>query len=171
MTTVYQYQIFCVTEQKMVTGWGTVHPTTCYNNHEHEVNLNSVSQIDKVSNNVVNVSNETIPFGQKPTSGNYRCSCLVMSCAPNTTSQSDVVFELPMSCNAIQFNVSTENIGDEVTITAAPNTVIGVLNADVNSGATHIPIQSSMIPYLQTGLYIKLSDGTNLDDMGMKNFI
>ena len=43
--TTYKYRIYCITENRFVSGYGTNYPTTCYNNPSHTVNSNGVNLI------------------------------------------------------------------------------------------------------------------------------
>lgn len=55
---VYQWQIYCNTESKWVQNWSLTAPTTCVNNTAHTVNSSSVQQIQAVSNQQINVTNQ-----------------------------------------------------------------------------------------------------------------
>jgi len=166
MSIISNYKIFCVTENMYVTGWGTSAPTTCYNNIDHQVNLDSVSIVSSYDIDTVIVSNEKIPPGREPTGGQYKSKTLVFTCAPNAVTTGDVINKIPWSINWVGFSATTAHIGDTVSLVANPDTPIGVLPSDVSSGVSTIPINVGMVPYLIRGFELKLSDGTNMDDLG-----
>ena len=49
MTTVYKYRIYCITENTWSYIWSETLPTTCPNDTNHEVNPESISDIDSVT--------------------------------------------------------------------------------------------------------------------------
>lgn len=54
---VSKWRIFCNTEQSWVESWGTVPPTVCANNNTHEINPNSVQELETISNQVLDIGN------------------------------------------------------------------------------------------------------------------
>lgn len=166
MANVNQYEIFCVTDQKFVRGWGTAPPTVCYENNTHEVNPNSISLISSVSNNKVFVENEQIPDGYEATGGNYKCHTVRVSVQPNETKIHVISEPIPMCINVIQLNITTQNIGDVISLVTLPNTVIGTLRSNIETGTTVIPINAGTIPYLKKGFNLKISNGTDVDELG-----
>lgn len=55
--TVNRYRYFCTTESNYVYKWDEVPPTTCVNNETHTIDIDSITIIDKVQSNGVEVVN------------------------------------------------------------------------------------------------------------------
>lgn len=55
---VTQWQIYCNTEASWVQSWSANPPTTCINNTEHEVNSDSIQEIQTVNNQQVHIVNQ-----------------------------------------------------------------------------------------------------------------
>src|SRR5438034_79066 len=49
MTTINNYQLYCVTEAALVNSWGEIPPTTCPNNTLHTIDPDSITIIQRVS--------------------------------------------------------------------------------------------------------------------------
>ncbi len=161
-STVYKYKIYCTTEAKYVEGWGSIEPTTCYNNTAHSVNLNSVQQLETVKNSQVkviedsaniarNVKIVTIDFVDVPAGG---------------TQTKTYTFDIVTSMYSYKFATDDTNKGDEITIAVNPNTVLGLITANVSAGNTFIYAPAAMFLYGWPGFNVYLSNGTNLDDLG-----
>lgn len=56
-TEVHYYRYYCQTESNFVYKWDTTLPSTCPNDHNHTIDSNSITIIDTVSNNHVEVVN------------------------------------------------------------------------------------------------------------------
>lgn len=158
MSSVIRYEIFCVTEQTFVQSWGITPPTKCPNDTSHEINLDSVNRVGSVSEDKVTINNEFVPPGAISTSGYYKCDCIIVTCAPSTTTVYDTAIPFPICINTVQFAISQENCGDTVTIIGAPNTLLCPNDTEVLSGSNTITVPSVIAPYLIKGFYFKLKD-------------
>lgn len=163
-SSVYNYEIFCITDQKFVSGWGTSPPNKCYENDTHEINPNSISIVNTISENKVYLENKNVPPGSDPISGLYKCDTIRLTCPPNT--KTTFVFQkpFPVCINILQFNLSDNNVGDYVDVVSLPNTIIGTLRDDVAVGSNTIPVKVETLPYFQRGYALKLSNGAGTTD-------
>jgi hypothetical protein len=57
---VYRYQFYCEDEDKWYFEWNTNPPTQCPNNSNHQIDVNSISIIDQVSNQIISYGDSTI---------------------------------------------------------------------------------------------------------------
>ena len=48
MSTIYKFQIYCITEKKWKVTYGPTPPTTCPTNTAHDVNLDNVAKTGKI---------------------------------------------------------------------------------------------------------------------------
>ena len=160
--TVYQYRIYCNTENTFVTGWGTTPPTTCYNNNEHAVNELSIQVIQTVSSDQVTIKEDKIEIAR-----NLAIKQIEFKDVPTNSSQHvEFTFELLYSMYSFKFMADDTNKGDEITIAVNPDTTMGLITQDVKIGDTVIYAPAALILFGYPGFYIKLSDGVNTDDIG-----
>jgi len=167
-TTVCQYNLFCIDENKTVSVWETDAPTKCPNDTTHQINPASVYVAGIIAENKVNINNEEIPFGSQSTGGFYKGDSIVMDCKANTVTEYDMIKKFPISVNSLQIDISADNIGDDITIVTKPDTVVGALALDCDNTSTTITaiVSNTALPYLIAGFALKLRDTANLNDLG-----
>ena len=161
-TKVINYRIYCNSESTWVSGWGTTAPTVCYNNNTHDVNLNSVQELDSVEETVVTVKEEK--HGQ--TGGNFAVETVTVTVGANETKATDFSWPFGINVFALEFQTANNQSGDVFDIRANPETPIGSLTADISAGGTIIEVSSTVMLYAKIGFEITLDDGTNSDFMG-----
>lgn len=162
MSTVFKYKIYCTTEAAYVTGWGLVAPTLCYNNTSHSVNSSSVQLLETISSNQVSIKEDKIDIGRT-----VKIFDGTIDAAPSTTGTDTFIFPTTVSFYSFQFVTDSTNKGDDFSIYANEDTVLGLITADAAIGATVINAPMALILYGFVGYHLKLSDGTNTDDLGM----
>ncbi len=156
--TVNQYKIYCNTESTYVTGWGTIAPTTCYNNTGHTVNTNSVQIINTVQSNEVVINQEN-----NAPANRFYVEALTVSSAGIGTTTASYTFNASISLYSLTIAVPTVTFGDKVSLSLNPNTPLGLITANVTAGDLVINVSSAVTKYIFPNMYIKLSDGTNTD--------
>jgi hypothetical protein len=57
MNTVNKYRTYCNDESNYVYSWGTAAPTTCVNNSAHAIDTSTITIVDQVKKNDVNIAN------------------------------------------------------------------------------------------------------------------
>jgi hypothetical protein len=57
---VNKYRLWCITEEAYVEGWGETAPTVCYNNNTHTIDVESLVQLDSVSDSDVIIKSSEI---------------------------------------------------------------------------------------------------------------
>jgi hypothetical protein len=161
-STVQKYKIYCATEAKYVEGWGSTEPTTCYNNTTHTVNLSSVQTLETVNNSQVKVIEDgaAIARNVKIVSINFE------NVAAGETQTKTYTFRIVTSMYSYKFATDDTNKGDEITIAIKPNTVLGLITANITAGNTVIYAPAAIFLYGWPGFNVYASDGTNLDDLG-----
>lgn len=75
-------------------------------------------------------------------------------------------FPMPISLLSATWINKASNDGDEVEFIVAPDTTTGSITAAVAVGATVIDVSQTVIDNAKLGYYLKLDDGTNVDDVG-----
>lgn len=157
--TINQWRIFCIDENQFVTGYlpDTVQQCrVCFNNNQHIINESSGTVLQTISPNTTVIS--TQPSGL--TNGNYRREGRIMNVQPGpgviTTQTTTFAYNIGMLAFCI--DIAPHNIGDMIEALIMPRSFapIGILQANVISGQTVIPIPSQTITYLQVGFQLVL---------------
>jgi len=120
MTVVYKYEIYCETEATNVYDWGETEPTKCPNNDAHEIDSESISIVETVGEDQVELVNAAfttdnyLKVTQEPREGdaqNYYCPnfCDQTVWYPDATPVSE--FELTDSGDLTTWNTNDTHPG------------------------------------------------------------
>jgi len=159
--TAYKYRVWCSTESAWVYEWAESEPADCPNNNGHTIDTAKTAIVESVSNQDVSVIEEDIPTG-----GHFQTKTVVLSSEAVETVQQDVSFPYPVSILSAQVLIDAKNVGDELEVLVAPDTITGTLAADVASGATIINVSQTVVDNAALGFHLTLYDGTNTNDLG-----
>jgi len=159
MTTVYNYRLYCNYESKFVELWDTDTPTVCPNNNTHEINEASITVIGTASEEAVVIKEEISAAGT--TGGHYQATSIGLDITANTTAQADFTYPIPIGPLSIEFMTKDIHEGDEISVTVAPNTIIGALTADVSSNVSGISVSNTVVENTFVGAFLDLFDGVN----------
>lgn len=160
---IYRYRIYCNTESQNVYQWAQTPPTTCPNNTAHTVNLKSISIVDEQGPSLFTIKEESTPTG-----GNYCMKTEAITVTPGPGVISSLQFSWPfdISVLAIYMLPDATNAGDVLTITVGENTLVGNITQDIATGATVIPVSSSVIAAVAKGYYLTLQESAYADNLG-----
>jgi hypothetical protein len=161
MSTWKKFRIYCITE----AGWSegileTGEPSTCFNNAAHEVNPNSVQEIQSISETVVTVKEESTNTG-----GYFSCTSYKMAC-PVGESLHTYSFPVPVSALSITITTTIDNQDDVIYNTVAPLSTIGIVTVNTAVSDTVINVSLTAIQNLKLGFFVTLTDGTNTNNCG-----
>lgn len=136
---------------------------------EEEQVLDSIvaSHIPKDESEIVVVKEERIPTG-----GNYAYDTIAFTAAANTTTiynmPEEDKWKIPINVTSIEYVTKSEHEGDEFQVAIGIDSNVGPIAANASAGASSVVVASAQsLPYLMAGYMLKLSDGTNTDDVGM----
>jgi len=162
-STVNEYKIYCTTESVYVSGWGIVPPTVCYNNNTHSTNINSVQIISTIESHAVSIIEDKIPISR-----NTRIIQIALeNVAFGNTLSVDYIFPINMSMYLFDYITGDLNTLDALSIHANPDTVLGLIGADIAAGDNTFIGPPALIAYAVVGFYLTLTDGTNSNDVGI----
>lgn len=163
MTTVNEYQLWCLTEATYITKWDTHEPMTCPNDSSHTIDPSSIVIIDIVSKTIATVS--TSAAG---TNNFWKADCynFPIAAGPDVKTVVDISYPYPVSARASTIYMNAGNVGDMLTVHAAPNTTVGEITLPVASGDTVIHVDSGVVANIFPGFLFHLTDGTNTSDLG-----
>lgn len=109
MSVIYKWQIYCETEGKFVSGYGSSEPNMCYNDHEHTINPSSVQQLEQYSAETVLIQDEKIPTG-----GHFKQECFTFDCPPSSIHEHTLVFPYDITLFSIVNYNTSGDIGNSV---------------------------------------------------------
>lgn len=164
LTTVIKWRIYCNTEDNWSVGFldeTSGQPSSCFNDVSHEVNQNSIQEIQRISETKVIISEEDTPTG-----GKFKAVCYKHTCTPGVNVR-DYTFPYAISALAVKFVSIEEHRNDELELHIAPDTTIGTLTSSIVIDDTILPVSSTVLLYASVGVYIKITDGVNEENLGI----
>lgn len=159
--TVYKYRCYCNTELAYVYTWATSEPTVCPNNNTHSIDTNSIAIVETVSTTTVKASEDS--------DGYFETGHIVMnipSGAPGDVTEHDVTWPMDVILWRTLITPTTDMVGDEVSVLASPETIVGVVTAPVSIGNTTLTVNSTVTDNVERGFLITLYDGVNKNVLG-----
>lgn len=165
-TTVYLWEVYCLSTSTYQQVWNTIEPSTCPENAAHTISTNPGPRIiGQVSQNQVKITEEEA----LPTQGIYKFRGHKMSIPSGTignVTTLDVTWNYPITLLNGYFIANNEMVSDEINVWIAPHTTIGAIGAPVSAGHTDIIVTSTVFDNLYKGWNVNITDGVNNDDLG-----
>jgi len=163
MTKVNEYRLYCYTEATNVLGWGTIAPTACYHNTEHSIDLDSIVIVDSVDDEIVqaDIIEENVQTGERYQAEQFNITALTGSDWQSFNFSNPI----PVTVKKGTIYVHDNCVGDEFECLMSPDTIIGVITADVAAEATEISVSETVINNIFVGAEVKLFDGVNQDNL------
>jgi hypothetical protein len=163
---LFQYQLFCNTENANVTTWRYTEPEFCPNSHEHT--------FDKSTLRILSSTSETgrIPYVRifeedTVTGGHFRSQSFKLSnIQPHSTQTFVKSFPYNITVYQVKFFAENAHKGDVINSFVFPDTIFGAINRSVNIGDNTFRVPLSQLANLQVGWVIKITDGANTDLLG-----
>ena len=163
MTTIYQYRIWCNTENTYVYTWGDSAPTLCPNNTTDTIDTDSIAIVQTISTPVMRIENNVTGIYQSTT-----ISLDVPSGATGSTYTHNISFPFDTYIWLSNFVADSSMVGDELTIIIGPDTVVGYVTVPATSGTTTLHVSGTVIPsgYVVKGVEMAIDDGFNYYSLG-----
>ena len=159
--TINNYRFFCNTENKFVTAWAENKPTVCPNNKQDLIDLSSITIIDSVNSNSVNIIQYT-----EGIQGLYRVQSKSLFIPARQTISEDVTYDIPISILSMSFTTTKQNTGDMIDCYVAPNTTIGFITNNISNGDSVIHVSPTVITNIKRGYIVTITNGTIILNMG-----
>ena len=153
---IVEYRIFCITEG--IWTHTLLHepnvPTTCSNDTQHQVNLDSVQVLEVMSNEetFVKVKEESTPTG-----GNFRVQGYTLVIPANTCQVKSVSWKYPVSLLGTLFTDRLVYSGCVMNVVSAENTIVGVLTGASQLSSPVLNVSPTVLQYVMLGYEIKLN--------------
>lgn len=161
MASVNNYRVYCNTESAYVTYWNTIALNVCPNNNTHSVDTNSISIINIVGEQTVDIKEESIPTG-----GFFRSESMAVTVPANTIYTWDTSWRYPITALQVSFVTGEALRGDNINCLIAPNTICGILTTGVSSGSTSVTVNSTVTTNIKTGFLCTITNGINTSELG-----
>ncbi len=156
-----KYSVFCKgTSPDFLDGHGYVdteymvgEPTVCPLNSNHEIDPLATTIIARYEINTTVAIDNT-----QGTNGIYEMLWKNFS-IPASIGEHEILFNTPQTDTRVLMSelvFTTENLGDTATIIASPNTIVGVVTANVALGATVIPVSPTAIATIKPNHLISI---------------
>ena len=156
------YKLLCLTEQKIIYGWGSSPPTICPNSQYHEIVAESVKEVK-------NYNDESIV--SENSEGHFETTHIVMeipSGTPGDVTEHDVSWPMDILLWRTLLTPTNDMIGDTITVAAAPETTVGVLMAPSSISDTTFNVSPTAVDpeNMSRGFLITVDDTVNKDVLG-----
>ena len=162
--TLLRYAYTCSNGDFINTEWRDADlgaPTKCYDDSSHTVNTNSIRVIERKDPNDVNIVETATP-----TNG-YAHDTIAFNIPANTTNHPyEVQWDEDRYIMSISYTTTVDHEGDEFQVLIGEDTTVGIISEDISSGSTTVSVSSASMPYFLKGYKLKLTDGTNTNDVG-----
>jgi hypothetical protein len=146
---VSKWKIYCQEEQQWTEGWSVESPIKCFNNNLHEVNLNSIQELESTHLLRVKIEEESIETG-----GHYTVEGHCMTIQPNAVTTYDISWPFPVSVTVVNIQSKAENVGDTLSSIVGYKTICGVVTSNIGVGQTQISVTSTVIVNVKIGFEI-----------------
>jgi len=169
MSTIYNYRAWCIEEGNYVEQWGDSAPTLCPNNHaDRTLDPNSISITERRADNRFTAEENSIGYFETGQIINE-----IPSGATGTTYQFDVSWDSDITLWRTVFSSSSNMIGDEIKVVAAPETTVGIVTSPVAISDTVIHVNNTVTDNVIRGFECILLNGldkhttviTNVDSL------
>jgi len=176
MSTYYKYRIKCDTEnnwQHWILSSTSPEPTKCPNDTSHTVNTVLTSVVETISENKVTIKEETIETG-----GHFGTRTVDLTISPTASNTIEMWWPYPISATVLKFTTIDEMIGDTLSLTIGPDTIVGGLLASapsVNSYEATVTYNSDDVveylhPSLGNQIYTCLQTATSNEPPGTATY-
>lgn len=160
-----KWRIYCSTENQWVYEWreSTNPPTlVCFTNNTHTINENSLSIVDVLDSKEVIVKEESTK-----TQGNFRTEGFKFDIPAQNEYTHDISFDYPINLLAVWFNVTSENIGDQLTVEFQPP-YAGTIIADITSPTSSIQVDlvTANLVNIGYGIILKRDSDNYMEHLG-----
>ena len=159
--TINNYRLFCNTENQNVYTWQQSSPTVCPNNNTHLIDSNSITIVDSINNQSVNIIQTSDSI-----QGYYKTEGFKLTIPAGQSVSQDYKWPFDIAVLTINWTTDSTNTDDIVNLQVAPNTIIGIITQNIASGDTVLHVNDTVISNVIIGCLITISNGNSSVNMG-----
>lgn len=152
---VSRYLVYCETEQKTLYVLNENTPTECPNDPTHSIHNDSVRVLETYPVGLTTLAQETSLTGNS-----FAIETRKLTIEPHETETLDLAWNFPVNILSLFFNTEHKHSGDTLTMSVAPDTVIGAINSDTSATDNIINVTETVIGAIRPGFWLCLTDGT-----------
>lgn len=159
-SSVNKWRIYCNTENKWVYKWeqeNITPPTVCFEDSSHDVNTESASVIERISNTEVKIKEEN-----KKTQGNYRTEGRRITAAAMAVTGDRFSMNYDINLTAIWLNINDEHKNDVLNCYYEPS-YRGTLVLDAVVNTSSVTVDSVTASVINIGHLICIPAGNEKD--------
>ena len=166
-----KYKVYCTTEGKWVeTGFLESPPTKCPIDGSHDIDLDSITEIETRESNVMITKED-----ESGTQGIWKSKNVEMQCSASTVSWKTMSFAYPVRVYDMIVYPSAENIGDHFEVFAPYNIDIGsatgnasdsLILEDLSIGDSVIKVSPVLLSSVKIGFQSRIQDTNGYNDLG-----
>lgn len=164
--TIYEWRIYCTTENTWKYVWGPTAPTTCPTDTAHSVNLDSISDINVLSTQTVKIDTSGTPANATPVNNYFRLETVIFDAPANTVTTESRSFAYPISLFSGRIRTDEAKRGDSLTIEIGNGITVGALTAGALTGAMTVTVSVASLQFLAPGFFIHIIDSGTLTPTG-----
>lgn len=150
--TILKYRIYCNTDDRWEHQWGTTPITHCPVDPLHDINPDSVADVDEISEQTLVLKTKTAG------SGRYQQLSVGFDAASNAVTSYVFSFPYPISIQSASFYAGQENATDIVSVLSLNDTPIGLVTS---ASQKWIHADMETISRVFIGMEVSISDQTN----------
>lgn len=164
-TPIYEWKIYCSTENAFISYFGSTAPDKCPNDTSHTVSSStgSVSQIRLIGPNYVIATDPT------PDRAFYQYTTIPLDVPANKEPQIlSTTFSYPFDMYIWEMAIAQGSmcIGDKLSVQIGPDTILGLLTSDLNTGTTGMSCTTTVTNKVARGCEIGITNGVTKEYLG-----
>lgn len=163
MTTIYQYRLWCNTENAYVTVWGEEPPTTCPHDTTHSIDLSSIVVVETKNTPAVAVQSDVIGYYQATT-----IPITVPGLNPGTVYTQDISFPHDTYIWTCEFQSDSLMVGDVFNVIVSPDTTVGYITQNELTGSNVLHVSQTIFSsnIVANGMHVSITDGATSQNLG-----
>lgn len=146
---ISKYRYYCQTEQQYKYVWSESIPENCITDPTHQIDLQSLTIVDRVKENKVEVTDNSTY-----TKGNYMIQGFNQDIPVTSETSFEIKFPFNTTVYCVGLQASSDVVQDIVSCSAGGLITIGMLTNIAQAGSTELHISPSVISLLDIGVVI-----------------
>lgn len=162
MTSVNKYRLWCIEENTFTYAWNTEEPTICPNYHtDRSIDTSKTAIIETITQESLKV--------EEPSEGFFQSTSvkIIVPGTTGTTCNHDLIWPMNVLLWRTELNTRLDMVGDDISVLASPEKIIGILTSQGNIGDVIINVTDTVTNNVIRGFELVLDDGINKCNLGM----
>lgn len=157
--TIYKYRYFCTSENMFKTVWSDTKPTKCSESADHLIDIDSITIIDQVSQNTIQIQNDP-----NNTKGHYMLDGVILNVPSHSNYQYAISYPFSISCCSVYCYPTQSNLGDSVDCYFSFPGIHPSSNISIGQSNIYVSQQFSVVA--DRGFDIMMTNSSNMQSLG-----